>query len=356
MFDQQQQQQRVPTQPLHPSILPRLDPEYISFHTNHLQFLPLVYDKPWDPAFRAGPVVPGGTLPSRVGKLEDYNLTHTKLRAFTPPGDIPPSLSSSSTGWPVLIYFHGGGWTFGNIASEESFSSRMCLDARCVVVSVDYRLAPEHPYPAAVEDAIEALQWVVKNGKEKLNVDLTRIAVGGSSSGGNLAAVLALQAPLLKPALRHPIMFQLLIVPVTDNTSTASGKPSPHASWERNVHTPWLSPARMLWFRNNYLPDEATRGEWRASPLLAPEEVVKGMLKAGKSKCWVAVTELDILRDEGVAFSERLRKEGGGLVEVEVVEYKKCPHPIMAMDGVLEAGRRMVSDAGRALKKAFWDE
>ena len=103
----------------------------------------------------------------------------------------------------------------------------------------------------------------------------------------------------------------------------------------------------MLWFRNNYLPDVNRRSEWLASPLLAPDDVIKGAPK----KCWVGVTEMDILRDEGLAFASRLEKAG---VDTQVVVYERAPHPIMAMDGVLAIGKKMVKDAGEALKAAFY--
>ena len=213
--------------------------------------------------------------------------------------------------------------------------------AECVVVSVDYRLAPENPYPEAVEDAIEALQWVWQQGTSKLGVDTKRIAVGGSSrhvasgkdiiadadsrgtihSGGNLAAVLTHKAVQLYPPI--PLIFQLLIVPVTDNTASASGVP--HASWRENRHTPWLSPARMLWFRRQYLPQESTWARWDASPLLAQDEMFRRVPRA-----WIAVTELDILRDEGISYGNKLLKAG---VPAEIKTYKGAPHPIMAMDG-----------------------
>jgi len=169
----------------------------------------------------------------------------------------------------------------------------------------------------------------------------------GIYSGGNLAAVLALKAPLLTPPLPHPLVLQLLIVPVTDNTSTDSS-PSPHASWKTNEHTPWLGPARMLWFRNNYLPDVNRRSEWLASPLLAPDDVIKGAPK----KCWVGVAEMDILRDEGLAFASRLEKAG---VDTQAVVYEMAPHPIMAMDGVLAIGKKMIKGAGDALKAALYE-
>jgi acetyl esterase/lipase len=133
--------------------------------------------------------------------------------------------------------------------------------------------------------------------------------------------VLTHKAVQLYPPI--PLIFQLLIVPVTDNTASASGVP--HASWHENRHTPWLSPARMLWFRNQYLPQESTRARWDASPLLAQDEMFRRVPRA-----WIAVTELDILRDEGISYGNKLLKAG---VPAEIKTYKAAPHPIMAMDG-----------------------
>ncbi|KAM6501397.1 alpha/beta hydrolase fold domain containing protein [Amanita muscaria] len=325
----------LPSQPLHPSVIPKLDPEYIEFHNATFQYLPPVYAIPWNPAFR-GPKLPGTTKPLEVGKIQDYELTNTDCRTYTPPGEKPQS------GWPLFITFHGGGWMFGRIDSDASFATRMCLNANCVVMAVNYRLAPEHPYPAAVEDAIDSLQWVVKHGKDKLNVDMTRIAVGGMSEGGNLAAALALKAPTITPPLPYPLIFQLLVVPITDNTSTAT---SPHASWKTYEHAPLRTAKAMLWFRHNYLPDEAKRSDWLVSPLLAPEDVL-----SGAPKTWVAVAEVDILKDEAEKYAEKLESAG---VSVKVVCYEKVPHMFASLDGVLSAGKRLVQDAGEALKEAF---
>ena len=217
------------------------------------------------------------------------------------------------------------------------------LGAQCVVISVDYRLAPEDPYPAAVEDAIDALRWVIKHGQTELGIDVTQIAVGGSSrygtttvrsntpfmqwyqnspcfcSGGNLATILALKAAQRQPPI--PLVFQLLVVPVTDNTASIET----YGSWAENKWTPWLSPDRMLWFRHNYLPNKEDWTKWDASPFFAPDELVSNIPKA-----WIGVAELDILRDEGIQYGEKLKKVG---VEVEIEIYKGAPHPIMAMDG-----------------------
>jgi len=210
-----------------------------------------------------------------------------------------------------------------------------------VVVSVDYRLGPEQPYPAAVDDAVEALRWIYENGEERLEVNVNKIAVGGSSSGGNLAAVVTHKAALMDPPI--PLIFQLLVVPVVDNTADVSG--IPYSSWKENANTVSLVPDKMLWFRKNYLPNEADWSKWDNSPIFAPEESFKKCPKA-----WIGVAELDILRDEGIAYGEKLKQAG---VQVEIQLYKGSPHPIMAMDGVLEVGRQLVSDAVRALSRAF---
>ncbi|KAJ7134470.1 alpha/beta hydrolase fold-domain-containing protein [Mycena epipterygia] len=319
-------------QPIHPSIIPRLDPEYVAFHNEKLAQMIPPHTVPWTPALRNAPTVPGGSDPLPVGSTEDIALTYTKFRAFTPEGASP------ANGWPCFIFFHGGGWTFGNISSENSFSTNMCIRAKCVVISVNYRLAPEHRYPTAVEDAIESLDWVIQNGKSKLNIDTTRVAVGGSSSGGNLAAILALKAAEASPPI--PLVFQLLIVPVTDNTASVENL------WAENQLTPWLSPARMLWFRDNYLPNKEDYTKWDASPYFAPEALLAKVPKA-----WIAVCEADILRDEGIAYGKKLTSVG---VEAEIEVYKGAPHPIMAMDGtVLKIGAKLVSDAAAALAKAL---
>ncbi|TFY79656.1 hypothetical protein EWM64_g4355 [Hericium alpestre] len=305
--------------PIHPEVLSRLDPEYVAFHNEHLADLVQPHELPWDPAIRKGPAVPGGSAPLQVGSTKDYALSKCEVRVFTPEGVAP------AAGWPVFIFFHGGGWTLGNINSENAFCTNMCKYANCVVVSVDYCLAPENPYPAAVEDAIESLQWVNQNGKELFGADVNKIAVGGSSSGGNLAAIVALKAPALSPAI--PLVFQLLIVPVTDNTASVSGES--HVSWTENANTPWLSPARMIWFKNNYLPKQEDWTKWDASPIFAPDDLVQKTPSA-----WIGVTEMDILCSEGIAYGEKLKKAG---VDAEIKVYKGAPHPVMAMDGMFLA-------------------
>ena len=214
----------------------------------------------------------------------------------------------------------------------------MAERAKCVVINVDYRLGPEIPFPAAVEDTVESLHWVMKNGKAELNVDTSRIAVGGNSAGGNLAMVLTHKAA----ELSIPLTFQLHIVPTCDNTASASSK---YASWADNKAAAFTTPALMAWFKNNYLPNKEDWEKWEASPINAPDELFKKAPPA-----WIGVAELDVLRDEGLGYAEKLRKHG---VQVETKVYEGMPHYFAPLDGTLKKGAECVSDAAAALAKAF---
>ncbi|EMD42071.1 hypothetical protein CERSUDRAFT_110618 [Gelatoporia subvermispora B] len=307
--------ERAVHQPIHPELAPRLLPEYAAYHNAYIAHTRPIHELPWNPKCRLGQPVPGGSQPLQVGSIRDFRLTNFIVRVFTPERPRPQG------GWPVLIYFHGGGWTLGNIATENAFSTNMCKRASCVVVSVDYRLAPEHKYPAAVDDAVETLHWVRDQGKQELGINPEKIAVGGSSSGANLAAILTHKAALSSPPI--PLVFQLLVVPVVDNTAMPDGEKYP--SWKENANTVSLVPEKMLWFRDNYLPNKDDWTAWDNSPIFAPEESFKKAPDA-----WIGVAELDVLRDEGIAYGKKL-EEAGAKVTVDL--YKGAPHPIMAMDG-----------------------
>ena len=140
-------------------------------------------------------------------------------------------------------------------------------------------------------------------------------------SGGNLAAILTHKAALAEPPV--PLVFQLLVVPVVDNTASPTNTKYP--SWQESANTPSLSPAKMVWYKLNYAPKEEDWTKWECSPIFAPDEAFKRAPPA-----WICVAELDILRDEGLAYAEKLRSFG---VAVETKVYAGCPHPIMAMDG-----------------------
>ncbi|KAG1749216.1 Alpha/Beta hydrolase protein [Suillus lakei] len=320
---------------IHPDILPRLDPEYVAIHNAHMAHRVPPHIIPWHPDIRKVPYIPGSSPVSTVGAVKDISLQNCNIRAFIPEGTPPPE------GWPVLLYIHGGGWTIGNINSNSSFISRQCKENNCVALALDYRLAPEIPYPAAVEDTVDAVKFIYYNGKAEFNANVNKIAVSGMSSGGNLAAIVCLKAQELTNPI--PIIFQLLIVPVIDNTASAADERYP--SWKECQNTVWLSEGQMLWARNNYLPDPATWPEPDSSPIFASDALL-----AKVPPTYIGVCELDVLRDEGIAYGKKLESLG---VKVEVKVYPRAPHLILGLDAVLKVGKQLVDDAIKAVGDAF---
>ena len=236
---------------------------------------------------------------------------------------------------PALVYFHGGGWTIGDLDTHDVVCRQLALGAGCVVVSVDYRLAPEHPFPAAVEDCSAAVQWTVDNA-QKLGIDARRIAVGGDSAGGNLAAVVAL---LARDAGGPRIAFQLLVYPATDQRGTA-------ASHENNGQGYLLTRESIAFFRSAYLPRQDQWTDWRASPLLAKSH-------AGLPPALVVTAGYDPLVDEGRAYAEKLRAAG---VRVEYREYEDMVHGFLLFGGVLDTSNTALAECCSALRAALESE
>ena len=208
------------------------------------------------------------------------------------------------------------------------------------MIGNSYSLAPENIWPAAVHDSWEALRWLKAEGAALLNLDLRKVAVGGSSAGGNLAAIMTHKA-LAEPEAVPAIRFQVLIVPVTDNTAKAENQ----ASYKENEHTAALPSIKMLWYRKHYLPNPESWTDPEASPLFYTEENFAKVPPA-----FIGVAELDVLRSEGVAYAEKMERNG---VAVQLKVYKGVPHPFMAMDGVLTQGKKLVNDMTVALANAF---
>jgi acetyl esterase/lipase len=265
--------------------------------------------------------------PEPVAKVENRTIPgpagEIPVRVYTPSGAGPH---------PGLVFFHGGGFVLCDLDSHDGICRSLTNAAGCVVVSVDYRLAPEHPYPAAPEDCYAATQWVAKNGSE-LGIDVSRLAIGGDSAGGNLTAVTALMArDRGGPALR----FQLMIYPVTDcGTETAS--------YRENGEGYFLTTGMMRWFWDKYLADPKQASEGYASPLRAAD---LGNLPPG-----LCITAgYDPLRDEGEAYAERLRKAG---VEVRTSRYPGMFHGFLSMTAQLDKAREAIAEAGAALRAAL---
>lgn len=248
------------------------------------------------------------------------------LRAYRPRGIAGDEVL------PALVYFHGGGWTIGDLDTHDPLCRQFANDARCAVFSVEYRLAPEYPFPAAVDDCILATSWIAQNAAA-LAVDPRRIAVGGDSAGGNLAAVVAIHA---RDNAGPALAFQLLIYPATDQRC---GFPSHQANGEGYL----LTRASIDFFRRCYLPRPEDWTDWRASPLLAAD-------LSRLPEALVITAGFDPLRDEGRAFAERLVASGS---PATCREYEDMVHGFILLGGVLDTANVAVADACAALRRAF---
>eukprot|EP01037_Dinobryon_pediforme_P026113 gene26113-28522_t len=213
-----------------------------------------------------------------------------------PLGPIPVRLyrgiGAPAASGPGLLYLHGGGWVIGNLESHDEICRWFANLSACTVVCPDYRLAPEHKFPAGLMDCAAALSFMSASAGD-LGLDPRRIAVAGDSAGGNLAAVLALMA---RAGQVPPIAAQLLLYPNTDAAQTAD-------SYRRFADGYGLTAATMRWFRDHYVRDAADIGDWRVSPLRADH-------LAGAAPAFVAIAGHDILADEGLAYAERLQQAG----------------------------------------------
>ena len=234
---------------------------------------------------------------------------------------------------PVLAYFHGGGHVIGSLDTHDTIARNLCREAGCMVVSVDYRMGPEHPFPAAVDDCFAVVRWLAGHGG-RIGADPARIAVGGDSAGGNLAAVAALLArDEGGPALRH----QLLVYPVTDYRCRGAS----YERYARGYGT--LEAESMRWFQRHYLGGPDAAGDWRASPLLAADH-------AGLPPALVITAECDVLRDEGIAYAERLAGSGSSC---EHAPFAGMIHGFFGLLGIAGAAEEAHRRAARALRGAF---
>jgi acetyl esterase len=239
-------------------------------------------------------------------------------------GDHPEHL-------PLLLYLHGGGFTVGSLATHDVLCRELALLAGCIVVSLDYRLAPEHRFPTASNDAWDALQWLAHHA-ESLGADISRIAVGGDSAGGTLAAVCAIKAR----NAGLPLALQLLIYP---GCSAHQDTPS-HSHYAYGLV---LEAPAIQWFFAHYVTTPAQREDWRFAPLNAPD--VDGVAPA-----WVGLAECDPLVDEGVDYADKLRAAG---VAVDLEIYRGVTHEFIKMGRVIPEARQAHADAARALHEAF---
>ncbi len=232
---------------------------------------------------------------------------------------------------PVLLYLHGGGFTIGSIETHDVLCRELARQAGCMVVSLDYRLAPEHRFPTASNDAWDALQWLARNAPA-LGADPARLAVGGDSAGGTLAAVNAILARDAGIALA----LQLLIYPGT----TAHQDTDSH---RRFAHGMVLEEAGITWFFDQYVRRREDRDDWRFAPLNAPD-------LDDVAPAFVCLAECDPLVDEGVAYADRLRAAG---VPVDLEIYRGVTHEFIKMGRAIPEALQAHADCARALRLAF---
>jgi acetyl esterase len=257
------------------------------------------------------------------------------------PGPVPvrayrPKGAGKDEVLPALVYFHGGGWVIGDLDTHDVVCRTLANGARCAVFSVEYRKAPEAPFPAAVDDCFSALSFVFSSSRS-LKINAKQIAVAGDSAGGNLATVMALMArDAGGPAFSHPISFQALIYPATDQRM---GFPS----HERNGEGYLLTKKVMHYFRDHYLPQQGDWLDWRASPLLAKS-------LAGLPPAFVMTAGFDPLVDEGREYAERMQGDG---VPVEYKNYPDMVHGFITMGRVVDTANTALADCAAALKKAW---
>lgn len=266
-------------------------------------------------ASKALPRVEDIAIPARDG-------TQLHARLYAP---------STAQPLPVLLYLHGGGFTIGSVATHDTLCRELVFQAGCAVVSLDYRLAPEHKFPTAINDAWDALQWLHQQG-QTLGLDSSCMAVGGDSAGGTLAAACA----LLACDAGLPLQLQLLIYPGT----CAHQDTDSHLRYATGLV---LEREGIHWFFNHYVRDAADREDWRFAPLLAPD--VEGVAPA-----FFCLAELDPLVDEGVQYADMLRMAG---VPVELEIYKGVTHEFVKMGRAIAEARQAHADMAAALRAAL---
>jgi len=248
-------------------------------------------------------------------------------------GGVPARLyrPTAEAALGLFVYLHGGGWVLGDLDTHDNLAREIAAGSGCAVLCIDYRLAPEHPFPAGLEDAFTVAAWVQENAAT-LGCDPDRLAIGGDSAGANLAAVVTQSGTRFR--------FQILVYPVTDARGGTS-------SYGAQKDGPALTQAGMEWFLRHYLASGATgaRDDPRVSPLLAPDDAL-----ARSPGTLVLTAELDPLRDEGEAYAERLGRVG---VPTQLTRYDGMFHGFLSYFDLLHDGRRAAGQVARALADAL---
>ncbi len=271
---------------------------------------------------RLRPPLMGPNVEKEEDKLVTGSDGKLTARIFTPAGNGP---------FPVLVWFHGGGWVLGDLDRSDGVCRSMCASAGCIVVSIDYRLAPETKFPGPVEDCYEATKWVYENALS-LNGDPDNIMVGGDSAGGNLAAAVSIMA---KDRKTPKIIFQVLVYPVIAKNFTTQ-------SYKDNGEAYGLTEDTMVWFWDQYLKNESDAD----NPYAAP---IKNKNPKGLPEAFLLTAEYDPLRDEGEAYAKFLNEN---FVKTEYICYEGMIHGFFGMLDDVDASKQAIADVARAIKNA----
>lgn len=268
-------------------------------------------------------------LPLPMEETRDFSIPGPagaiRARYYRPAG------AETGEALPGVVYFHGGGWTCGDLDTHDGVCRGIAAHGRCAVVAVDYRLGPEHKFPAAVEDALAAVRWACANAAS-LGIDATRAVVAGESAGGNLAAVAALALRGSGP----PLAMQVLVYPVTDQTADSG-------SMQRFARGYSLTRDLMRWYQRNYFAAESDLADWRASPLLARDH-------SGLPPAYIITAGFDPLLDQGRAYAEALERAG---VPVTHECFEGQIHGFLPMGGALAAAGHALYRIGQMLRMQF---
>ncbi|CEL11636.1 Putative Arylacetamide deacetylase [Aspergillus calidoustus] len=338
--------------PIHPSVLPHLDPVFVDLYNTHVANTP---NKPIDLAilrskysvlysYGTGPT----PKPARVydSTVTGHNGDLIPCRVYEP--DTPGP-------WPVHVDFHGGGWGLGDLDTESHICAHICVKARCAVIDIAYRLVPEHAFPIGIQDSFAALVDISTSGSERFNIDPARISIGGVSAGGNIALVCCHLARDRTPPI--PIRLAAVGTPVIDDISRyGSAADSPFPSMREMEHAPTLNWARLKWFDTLKWQSLSGDPEVRRRQV---EEIGwwRDLLSAGDyrglPKTVLYTAGCDPLRDEGEAYARKLVEAGG---EVVMKRFEGVPHPFMHMDKDLWQAKEFIDLTAKHIRAALHDD
>ncbi|KAJ5335601.1 hypothetical protein N7452_008004 [Penicillium brevicompactum] len=312
--------------PIHPSVLPELDPVFIELYNEHVANTP---GGPIDLSIlrtKYSVLYSYGTGPApdcaRIfdSEVQGHNGDMIPVRVYEPASPGP---------WPVHIDFHGGGWGLGDLDTESHICKHICVKANVCVIDVDYRLVPEHAFPIGIQDSFAALQYIHAQGTEKFNIDPTRISLGGVSAGGNIALVCA---HLARDA-KIPLKLVAVGTPTVDDISKyKNASEAPWPSMQTMEHAPTLNWARLKWFDNLKWQSIASAGPQRDSQLAAVSwfaNILNAPNFANLPRTVIYTAGCDPLRDEGEAYARKLISHGNEVIQKQ---FSGVPHPFMHMD------------------------